>query len=195
MLQAIHNIFNQPVLRRLFLKVRYVLALILIAVLLRYMRPDLLLQAFAVSMIGELIQLWSFACLVKNEELAARGPYVMVRNPMYLGRFFLVLGFVILFGNVYLIIAYTVFYYFYMVNRVAREERHLKQVLGKPYENYCKTTNPFLPSLTRLAKKEVRFFKWNVLISNNGHWNLLSVLVVYAALYGYTLYMSTLLSH
>ena len=189
MLQAIHNIFNQPTLRRLFLKVRYVLALILIAALLRFMRPELLLQAFAVSMIGELIQLWSFACLVKNEELAAKGPYVMVRNPMYIGRFFLVLGFIILFGNVYLIIVYTVFYYFYMVNRVAREEGHLKQVLGEPYENYCKTTHPFLPSLTRVVKKEVRFFNWKVLVSNNGHWNLLSMLIVYAALYGYTLYM------
>lgn len=190
MLQVIHSVFNSPVLRKIFLKIRYVLAFALIVALLLTMRPELLLTAFIVSMFGEAIQLWSFASLVKNEELAARGPYVMVRNPMYLGRYFLVLGLIILLGNPYIIVAYTVFYYFYMVNRVKREEKHLKQVLGTPYENYCHVTNPFLPSLGRLLRPEVRFFSWAVMLSNNGHWNLLSVLSSYGILYGYTLYMA-----
>ncbi|MDH5648210.1 MAG: isoprenylcysteine carboxylmethyltransferase family protein [Gammaproteobacteria bacterium] len=189
MLQSIHNIFNQPALRKLFLKVRYVLALVLVLVLLKTMHSELMLAAFLVSLFGEAIQLWSFASLVKNRELTARGPYVMVRNPMYLGRYFLVLGFVILFGNIYVVVGYTVLYYFYMVNRVKREEKHLQELIGEPYIRFCQDTNRFLPSLSRLLNKDVRFFSWQVMVSNNGHWNLLSMLAVYAALYGYTLYM------
>ena len=39
-----------------------------------------------------------FASLTKNSDLAIRGPYAMVRNPMYLGRFFILFGFLMLLG-------------------------------------------------------------------------------------------------
>jgi len=67
----------------------------------------LIVYVVLVSVLGEAIQLWSFASLVKNEQLTARGPYVLVRNPMYLGRFFLILGIALLFGNVYITLAYV----------------------------------------------------------------------------------------
>ena len=47
-------------------------------------------------MFGQLIQTWCFASLVKNWQLTERGPYLMCRNPMYIGRYFLILGFVLL---------------------------------------------------------------------------------------------------
>ena len=188
MINVIHSLFNNAMLRRWFLKLRYVLVLILLIVLAFYIHPQWLLPAFLVSMFGEFIQLWSFASLVKNEELTARGPYVMVRNPMYLGRYFLVLGFMMLFGNVYVILGYTILYYFYMVNRVKREERRLERLLDEPYRQYCTTTNRFLPSLQRITNKDVWFFDWGVLINNNGHGNLLSALAAYGVIYLYLLY-------
>lgn len=187
-MQAVHDLFNNETLRRLFLKLRYVMALALLVLLLAFMRREWLLPAFLVSLFGELIQVWAFASLVKNEELTARGPYVLVRNPMYLGRYFLILGFLLLFGSLWLVIAYTVLYYFYMVNRVQREERRLVRLLGEPYENYRRTTNRFWPHFTRLGDKAVRFFDWQVLIRNNGHWNLLSAMAAYIFLFLYALY-------
>src|SRR3989337_1473252 len=141
MLDVLHGLFNHPGLRKLFLRLRYVLALVLLAAVARYARPEWLAPAFLVSLFGEGIQLWSFASLVKNEQLTARGPYVLVRNPMYLGRFFLILGLVLLLGNVYLTVAYVILYYFYMVNRVQREERHLTEILGQPYRDYGARAN------------------------------------------------------
>ncbi|MDH3406958.1 MAG: hypothetical protein OEM48_08555, partial [Gammaproteobacteria bacterium] len=113
MLDVIHDFFNHPVARKIFLKLRYVLFLAVLLLLARYAEVSRLVPAFLVSLFGEAIQLWSFASLVKNEQLTARGPYVLVRNPMYLGRFFLILGVVLLFGNEYITAAYVVFYYFY----------------------------------------------------------------------------------
>ena len=188
MLNTIHGIFNHPVARKIFLKLRYVLFLGVL-VLLRY-RADAtwLLPAFLVSLFGEAIQLWSFASLVKNEQLTARGPYVLVRNPMYLGRFFLILGIVLLFGNPYVSVAYVVLYYFYMVNRVGREEKRLKELLGQPYRDYSARVNRFVPSFGRLSDSAVRFFNWSVLFRNNGHWNFLAMLVFYGVLAGYLIY-------
>jgi protein-S-isoprenylcysteine O-methyltransferase Ste14 len=189
MLQAIHDIFNHPGARKLFLRLRYVLFLAFLAVLAFYAEAARFLPAFLVSLFGEAIQLWSFASLVKNEQLTARGPYVLVRNPMYLGRFFLVLGLMLLLGNLYLTAAYVVLYYFYMVNRVQREEKRLAELLGQPYRDYCARVNRFLPALGRLSDPAVWFFDWGVMLRNNGHWNLLSMLLFYGVLYAYVVFL------
>jgi protein-S-isoprenylcysteine O-methyltransferase Ste14 len=188
MLNTIHGFFNHPLARKIFLKLRYVLFLGVLALLALYADVSWLLPAFLVSLFGEAIQLWSFASLVKNEQLTARGPYVMVRNPMYLGRFFLILGIVLLFGNVYITLAYVIFYFFYMVNRVGREEMRLAKLLGQPYRDYCARVNRFLPSFSRMLDPAVRFFNWRVLYRNNGHWNLLAMLLFYGVLTEYLFY-------
>ena len=188
MLDAIHGFFNHPLARKIFLKLRYPLVLVALVLLARYADVARLLTAFLVSLLGEAIQLWTFASLVKNAQLTARGPYVLVRNPMYLGRCLLILGPVWLLGNYYLTAAYVVLYYFYMVNRVQREERRLTELLGQPYRDYCARVNRFLPALDRLLDPAVRFFDWQVLLRNNGHWNLLAMLVFYGALSGYVVY-------
>lgn len=188
MLDAIHGFFNHPLARKIFLKLRYALFLVVLVLLALHADVALLPAAFLVSLFGEAIQLWSFASLVKNEQLTARGPYVMVRNPMYLGRFFLILGVVLLFGNVYITLACVVFYFFYMVNRVGREEQRLAELLGQPYRDYCARVNRFLPSFSRMFDSGVWFFSWGVLFRNNGHWNLLAMLVFYGVLAGYLIY-------
>jgi protein-S-isoprenylcysteine O-methyltransferase Ste14 len=185
MLQAIHALFNHPTARRVFLWLRYPITIALIAAVAFTARLDLFWPAVAVSAVGEAIQLWSFASLVKNEQLTARGPYVLVRNPMYLGRYFLILGFLLLPGKLWIPVVYTVLYYFYMVNRVGREEKRLAELLGEPYRNYCARTARFLPALSRLGDPMLRYFDIGVLTRNNGHWNLLSAVVAYAALAAY----------
>jgi protein-S-isoprenylcysteine O-methyltransferase Ste14 len=188
MFDAIHRAFNHPAARKLFLRLRYVLFLVFLAALARYTDGARLPAGFLVSLFGEAIQLWSFASLVKNEQLTARGPYVLVRNPMYLGRFLLILGPVWLLGNHYLTAAYVVLYYFYMVNRVQREEIRLTELLGQAYRDYCARVNRFLPAFGRLLDPAVRFFNWQVLRRNNGHWNLLAMLLFYGALSSYVWY-------
>jgi protein-S-isoprenylcysteine O-methyltransferase Ste14 len=190
MVDVIHRLFNNLAIRKTLLRLRYGLVLAVIVIVAYFMKPQWWIAAFLVSMVGELVQLWAFASLIKNKELAVRGPYVLTRNPMYLGRFFLILGLLLLPANLYLLIAYCVLYYFYMVNRVAREEQHLRQVLGQPYTEYCLKVNRFWPTLSRLGNKDILFFDWKRLIANNGHWNFLLTLIVYAALLAYALYLT-----
>src|SRR5688572_23130742 len=146
MLSSVHAIFNHPGVRAVWQKSRVLAALAVAAAILWFMDPRWLLAGFIVSMIGEAIQLWCFASLNKDTDLACNGPYTVVRNPMYLGRFFILLGMVMLPGNAWIILAYTLLYYFYMVNRVKREEERLRAALGASYVDYCGKVNRFLPT-------------------------------------------------
>lgn len=180
MLEGINAMFNHPTVRKIFLKLRVVLGIGLLALILRYGHKWIEPLGFAISMLGAAIQLWSFSALVKEKELTTRGPYVLVRNPMYLGRYFLLLGFVILLGNLWMAIAFTILYGFYMVNRVRREEVRLERLLGEPYREYCRTTRRFLPMLSRIGDPRVRFFNFAILRTNHGGWNLLATLCAWA---------------
>ena len=93
------GLFQHSGLRSWLVKLRLPLFIVVLMLLAPFVRHDWLLAGFTVSMVGELIQLWCFASLDKNATLTVRGPYTMVRNPMYLGRFFILLGFLMLLGN------------------------------------------------------------------------------------------------
>ena len=179
--QPVHKLFNHPGLRKFFLRLRIPIAVILVALWPWWVKNDLLILGIMVSLIGEAIQWWCFACIEKEKVLTIRGPYQLCRNPMYLGRYLLILGFIVTTGSWVFMLVYTALYWFYMVNRVKREEPVLEKIFGQPYVEYCRDVNRFLPGVKRLDK-DFWFFDWSIMLSNNGHWNLLSVVVGYGYL-------------
>ena len=180
MIDSINRLFNHPGLRSLAVKLRIPIIVVAGLAVIRYADPRWLWAGFAISMAGEFIQLWSFASLNKNVDLAAQGPYALVRNPMYLGRFFILLGVLALLGNVWLLIVYAIGYWFYMANRVGREERRLRQVLGAPYEAYCAEVSRFVPGAPYRGNK-VLFWDWKLFTQNNGHLNFIGTGVFWIA--------------
>ena len=183
MIQVVHDLFANTALRKALYRARYPLAVLLLLPLARYMQPQWLATAFAISMAGQLIQTLCFASLVRNRELTVRGPYRLVRNPMYLGRFLMLLGFVLLLANPIALAVYAVVHYLYMVNRVRREERRLRKKFTGSFEEYCRNVNRFVPSLRGSGDRSVWFFDWGMFRENNAHWNILLTLAAYAALY------------
>ena len=101
------SVVRYKAVRTALFKTRFLLALVLLVPLARYMRPEWGPAALGISLFGQLIQTWCFASLVKNRELSVRGPYKLVRNPMYLGRYFLIFGFVCLLESLVAIVIYT----------------------------------------------------------------------------------------
>ncbi len=180
---VIQDLFANKILRGFLFKARFLLALVLLVPLARYMHPKWWPAALGISLFGQLIQTWCFASLVKNRELSVRGPYKLVRNPMYLGRYFLILGFVCLLENLAAIAIYTVTYYLYMFNRVKREERRLRRDYPDEFGKYCRDVRRFLPSFRRLGDPGVWFFDREMFLENNAHWNILMTILAYATLY------------
>ena len=179
----INNLFNDPELRGKLLTYRWPLTIAALIILILLMKPQYFWPGLLISLVGEALQVWCFASLNKKKELAANGPYVAVRNPMYIGRYFLILGAVAITGSLLLMILFSVVYYFYMVNRVEREEVVLAKIFGESYQKYCSRTNRFLPAWQRLDKEAIRYFRWDLFFQNNAHLNLLAVLVGYLAVY------------
>lgn len=180
--RAPQGLLHNVVLRRFLFHTRHGLAVVALVPLALFMKPEWLPLAFAVSLFGQAIQTWCLASLVKNLELTIRGPYLMVRNPMYLGRYFLLLGFVLLLGNVWAVVAYTALYSVYMQARVKREERRLRRNFGEAFETYCRDVRRFLPSFARIGRPDIRVFQRDLFFANNAHWNILGTLAAYAAL-------------
>lgn len=184
--QSINTVFNNKKLRSILEKFRVPIAVLLFAFMIPQLKHPLLLRAFVVSMIGEFIQIWSFGSLKKNKILAFRGPYRLVRNPMYIGRFLVLLGIVLLFENIWLLLLYMVFYIFYVINRVEREERTLRRYFGRAYERYCLLVHRFLPTLKGQHRRDIWYFNWDLFFENNGHLNLMALICCYACFYFFT---------
>jgi protein-S-isoprenylcysteine O-methyltransferase Ste14 len=166
-------------LRRMLVKLRVPLGIVVLLLIAKYAQRDWLLAGFLVSMLGELIQVWCFASLDKESTLAVRGPYTMVRNPMYLGRYFIVLGFIMLLGNWWVLAGYTVVYWLYMDARVQREERRLSPIFGEPYERYCATVRRFVPGLPATGEK-VCYWNWTLFHQNHAATNAIATVAAWA---------------
>ena len=179
-LDSIHAFFNHAGFRAFWVRMRVPLVLAVAVAILWFADPLWLWPGFVVSMAGELIQLWCFASLDKNRDLACNGPYALVRNPMYLGRFLIVLGVVMLLGSLWVIGAYTVLYSFYMVNRVKREEARLREVLGASYAEYSAAVHRFVPGRP-YRDNPVRYWNWALLRQNHGWANLAGTLAFWIA--------------
>lgn len=187
----VHDIFNNERARSILLKLRFPISLVCLIILIPQIKPAWFLPGFIISLFGELIQLWCFASLDKNKTLAAKGLYMLTRNPMYIGRLFLLLGCLLLTGNIWVVLVFTLLYYFYMVNRVKREEAKLRVTFGQVYEDYCRDVNRFVPSFKGVDWRSLWFFKWDLLLENNGHWNLIAVLICYIVFYFFAFIYST----
>lgn len=181
----VHNTFNNAALRKIALKTRYPVALFFLVAIPFFSSYDYFWYACAVSFFGGALQMWCFACLEKERVLAQRGPYLFCRNPMYIARYFLILGIVILLDNPIFIVLYTAFYYYYMVNRVKREEAVLIDIFKEDYVDYCAKVNRFMPSLKAFDQLDGKFayFNFPLMMHNNGHLNMASVVLMWAYLY------------
>lgn len=183
-MHGIDTLFNNKALRKGLLKLRLPLGIAVAIAVVLNTKQQWFWQGLAVSMFGALAQLWCFANIKTQKELAATGPYMLVRNPMYLARFFLILGILLWTANPWVIGLYVVAYYFYMVNRVRREERKLRTVFGEPYERYCTDVNRFIPSLSsRFRAADLFAADRECFQRNNGLNNIIAVLAFYAAAY------------
>jgi protein-S-isoprenylcysteine O-methyltransferase Ste14 len=183
LLARVHVLFNDEALRKVLTRLRLPLGIAGAVLVLWFFPPraEWFWPAFGVSLAGALLQTWCFASLHKKRELACSGPYAFVRNPMYLGRFLLVGGALLLTGQPWILLPYALVYYFYMVNRVKREEAVLAPLFGEVYARYCAEVPRFWPRLAPYGQNRVAYFRWKLFFKNNAHWNLLAVLALYAA--------------
>jgi hypothetical protein len=136
-----------------------------------------------VSLFGEMIQMWASSQIRKDEKFTISGPYSHVRNPMYIGRFFVGLGMVIITGNPCIVGTYVVLFAIYAHIRVNREEVRLKEIFKPHYQEYCSEIHRWLPRFKAYSKAEPQRASWQQICVNHEQINLTIVVVVLIAVY------------
>lgn len=106
---------------------------------------------------GVLIRSWAAGTLHKHAELTTVGPYSLIRNPLYVGSFMLMVGFCTLIGqthNLWIVAGPFALLFLYTVRH---EEKSLAYQYGPVWTSYSERTPRFIPSR---------------LIAQSGNWSM-----------------------
>ena len=94
---------------------------------------------------GVALRSWAAGILHKNEHLSRSGPYGVVRHPLYIGSFMMMVGFCTLIDdweNIWIVLGpFLIFYVF----RILREEQSLSVRFGSLWQEYVQAVPRFLP--------------------------------------------------
>ena len=96
--------------------------------------------------------LWVYAVLIskiddgiKENRLVTGGAYALVRNPIYSAAMIVCTGVILIIGNAWFFILPLFYWLFMTVLMKATEEKWLKNLYGKEYDDYCKRVNRCWP--------------------------------------------------
>ena len=101
---------------------------------------------------GQIWRCWSAGTIglyrgenVKALRLATKGPYSLMRNPLYFGNFVIGLGWSLIAGKFAVMIFVISFVILYVLVIIPHEEKFLRDKFGREYEEYCKRVKMFWP--------------------------------------------------
>jgi protein-S-isoprenylcysteine O-methyltransferase Ste14 len=108
-----------------------------------------------VALLGVLLRAYAAGCLEKDRRLAVAGPYRFTRNPLYLGSFFIGLGFAVAGRSWPLGAAFLVFFLLVYWPVMRREEYFLGQKFPADFARYRRAVPFFFPwFFARQAKSD-----------------------------------------
>jgi len=127
------------------------------ALLSLYATDRSLRQGFPFVILGIAIRSWANGYAIKMEKLTTSGPYAHVRHPLYLGTFFIFIGFLVMLRvnwGVALLLIGVVMGLVYR-STISKEEKMLVDKFGEGYLDYRKAVPALFPKVVpyRLGEK------------------------------------------
>ncbi len=124
--------------------------------------------------LGMGIRVWTIGCVPAStsgrntksqvaEKLNTTGIYSIVRHPLYLGNFFMMLGVVMFPCNVWVILVYILLFMVYYERIMFTEEAFLRGKYGDEYMAWVEKTPAFFPRFSAYRPSELSFSFRNVL--------------------------------
>ena len=103
------------------------------------------------------------------------GPYILTRNPMYLGSFLIGAGFALVVWPWWSWPIFAAFFYMRFIVQILQEEKHLAQLFPNDFTAYCQRAPRLLPSFSSALKARPRdIFKIDEAWSTKEKWGLLA---------------------
>jgi protein-S-isoprenylcysteine O-methyltransferase Ste14 len=145
------------------------------------------LVGLLISLLGEIVRIIAVGyahqgtsgreSYLRADSLNISGIYSIVRNPLYIGNFFIFTGLVIVFSNIFALFAFIIFlilqYYFV----VLAEENFLKEKYGKDFETYCRRVRRIIPTFKDYRENQNPFNLKKVVFKEND--SVFNMLVIY----------------
>jgi protein-S-isoprenylcysteine O-methyltransferase Ste14 len=141
-----------------------ILVLLILVVCYHHNRTFSLLNwqiSFPLIVLGQIIRIWSVGVRESNLHLnmpVTAGPYAYLRNPSYLGTFFIVLGIVIMGGLFLFIPIYVALFFLLYQPTILWEEDKLARKYGEPYLTYRSTVPRWIPSIRPYPHRSAHTF-------------------------------------
>ncbi|MBI3912020.1 MAG: isoprenylcysteine carboxylmethyltransferase family protein [Armatimonadetes bacterium] len=158
---------------------RTFILLISILLILAFSQPRL--SAFVVGVIlcvvGEGIRIWASGTLRKTRTLTTGGPYAWVRHPLYVGSFFLAMGYCAMSGRWQSYVLGMPVFFVVHGAAVVVEEQVLLKLYGDEYRAYSARVARFVPRPGAALRGE-RQFALRQAFANREQMNLLCVLLI-----------------
>ena len=135
-----------------------------------------IIAGFVVAALGQVWRIYAAGVIYKNKQLATTGAYSLVRHPLYLGNFLILIGFAVSAGNLAVLAVVIFFFAFYYPAAIRYEDHKLEGIFEDDWRSWSKGTPGMFPTS----------FKWRS--NTEATWNTRQSLLRNGELI-YTVYM------
>lgn len=105
-----------------------------------------IVAGFMLAAIGQAWRIYAAGVIHKNRQLASTGAYSLVRHPLYLGNFLILVGFAIASGN-WIVMAVVVFFFlFYYPTAIRYEDHKLEGIFGDEWRTWSRNIPGMFPT-------------------------------------------------
>lgn len=134
------------------------IGLLMVAVSAHFARPGagLVMAGLAMAGFGQIFRIYAAGFIHKNKQLASTGPYALVRHPLYLGNFLILIGFAIASSNLYVWVAVILFFLIWYPAAIKYEDAKLERIFADEWRAWSKNIRAIIPGR----------FKWSDLKMN-----------------------------
>jgi protein-S-isoprenylcysteine O-methyltransferase Ste14 len=166
---------------RLLISILMILALAMVLLL---ARPNVFSIIFGTIIVaaGEGIRVWASGHLIRNDEVTTSGPYAYIRDPLYLGRLLLLIGFCVMgwkYDLILLLVGLGVFFIYYMPRKYGKEMSRLENIFGEDYRDYASYTPSLIPRLRPYHKARKRPWRFDLFWKENREQYFLLLAIIF----------------
>ena len=127
--------------------------------------------------LGEVVRFWAAGYIAKDAIVTTGGPYGYVRNPLYFGSLLLAIGYGLISGLGWPVVAVLiVLFLIFHLAAISYEEKFLTGKFGAPYTDYLSKVPRLIPSPWPRTRGEGNF-AWSKALENREHISALFAVV------------------
>ena len=105
-----------------------------------------MIAGFVMAAAGQLWRIYAAGVIYKNRKLARTGAYSLVRHPLYLGNFLILVGFAIAGGNWVVMGVVVFFFLFYYPAAIRYEDHKLEGIFGDEWRSWSSNIPGMFPT-------------------------------------------------